>query len=128
MALLIDTSLLIAIERGDVSPDVLGSDARAISVVSVSELLHGVFRARSPVRTRRRLATDKLLKLFDALPVTEDIARLHAELGAELASDGMTIPTNDLWIGCTALFHDAGVATRDRRSLGRIPGLRVVTP
>jgi len=97
-----------------------------ISVVSVSELLHGVHRARSPVRTRRRLAVERLLALFYVLPITEEIARVHAEIGAELASDGLSVSTNDLWIGCTALVYDAGVATRDRRSFSRIPGLHVI--
>jgi predicted nucleic acid-binding protein len=127
LAVLIDTSLLIAIERGDASPDAAGEGPHAISVISVSELLHGVHRARSPVRTRRRLAVERILALFDALPITEEIARVHAEVGAELAADGTPIATNDLWIGCTALVHDAAVATRDQRSFGRIPGLRIVT-
>jgi predicted nucleic acid-binding protein len=79
------------------------------------------------VRQRRRLAAEKLLHRFAAVPITAGIARLHAELGAELASDGITVGANDFWIGCTALFHDAAVVTRDRQSFGRIPGLRVIT-
>jgi tRNA(fMet)-specific endonuclease VapC len=95
-------------------------------VISVSELLHGVHRAQPAVRTRRRLVVERILAPFDALPITEEVARVHAEIGADLAAAGTPIPTNDLWIGATALVHDLTVATRDRRSFGRIPGLRLL--
>lgn len=118
--------MLIAIERGDLPPELPGDAPHSISVVSVSELLHGVHRARSPVRSRRRIAVERLLAALDALPITEEVARVHAEIGAELVADGTPVATNDLWIGCTALVHDAAVATRDRRSFERVPGLHVI--
>ena len=125
--ILIDTSVLVAIERGEVkAADVLASADGAVSVISVSELLHGVFRARTPVRQRRRRSAEILLQRLETLPITEEVARLHAELGAELASDGITVPVNDFWIGCTALTENAAVATRDARSFSRIPGLHVI--
>jgi len=126
-AVLIDTSVLVAMERGELGAAEVADGADGnVSVVSVSELLHGVFRARTPVRQRRRRDAERLLGLYAILPITEEIARLHAELGAELAAEGITIPANDFWIGCTALVHDAAVATRDQRSFGRIPGLHIV--
>jgi tRNA(fMet)-specific endonuclease VapC len=126
LAVLLDTSLLVAIERGDAPLDAVEADAYAISVITVSELLHGVYRARPAQRTRRRLVVERLLALFDALPVTEEIARVHAEIGADLAAAGPPVTGNDLWIGATALVHDLSVATRDQRSFGRIAGLHVV--
>ncbi len=120
--------MLIAIERGDVTIEEAGAAPHAISVITVSEILHGVHRADPVHRTRRRLAVDRTLALFDALPITEDVARIHAEVGAELATQGLQIATNDLWIGATALVHDLQVATRDRRSFERIPGLDVLSP
>ncbi len=122
---LIDTSVLVPMERGEVDPEAFG-EAGAISVVSVSELLFGAFRARSPVRMRRRRTVERLLERFEALPITGEIARLHAELGAELAADGLAVPANDFWIACTALVHDAAVATRDQRGFSRIPGIRLI--
>jgi tRNA(fMet)-specific endonuclease VapC len=69
---------------------------------------------------------ERILAVFDALPITEEVARVHAEIGADLAAAGTPISTNDLWIGATALVHDLAVATRDRHSFGRIPGLRLL--
>ena len=57
MALLIDTDLLVDLERGDTASQtqqLLGDEDRAISVITVSELLHGVHRAQGATRARRR--------------------------------------------------------------------------
>lgn len=57
MAVLIDTDLLVDREHGVADPAVdhaIGDDDRAISVITVSELLHGVHRARAGERARRR--------------------------------------------------------------------------
>jgi tRNA(fMet)-specific endonuclease VapC len=124
---LIDASILIPIERGELrAAEVLAGEEGLVSVISVSELLFGVFRSRTPVRVRRRRVVERLLQRLAVQPITEEIARLHAELDAELVSDGVTVAANDLWIGCTALVEGAAVATRDARSFSRIPGLHVV--
>ena len=52
---LIDTSVLIDVERGALSLEPLATEGKAISVISVSELLHGVHRAErrpSPAQAR----------------------------------------------------------------------------
>ena len=126
MALLIDTSLLVAFERNNAAIESLGDEERAISVVSVSELLHGVHRARRAQQTRRRAVVEAILAAFDAIPITEPVARIHAEIWARLAGRGSVIGNHDLWIAATALSHGFGVATRDARDFERVPGLRVL--
>jgi predicted nucleic acid-binding protein len=118
--------LLVAIERRDASDDLLGDAHQAISVITVSELLHGVHRADVAHRTRRRLVVERILAVFDALPITEEIARVHAEVGADLAVRGQQITTHDLWIASTALVHDLTLATRNPRDFARVPGLQVI--
>ena len=131
MGILIDTNLLIDLERqGDEKlrdglPD--GED-RAISVITVSELLHGVARARGAAHTRRRAFVEHLLAGLDALPITEPVARVHADIWADLARRGALIGAHDMWIAATAVAHGFSVATRDAEHFDRIPGLRVITP
>lgn len=128
MAVLIDTSVLIDAERrGGSLADAIGRQDRAISVITASELLHGVHRARTPaLRARRAAFVEHLLAAIEPLPITTSIARAHAEVWAELESDGNLVGAHDLWIAATALSHGMGLATANCRDFERIPGLAVV--
>jgi tRNA(fMet)-specific endonuclease VapC len=130
VALLIDTDLLIDFERGAGNPEVeehLGDEDRAISVITVSELLHGVLRATGARRTQRRAFVEYLLAGLQPIPITEPVARVHADIWADLANRGEPIGAHDLWIAATALAHGLGVATRNASDFERVTGLRVVT-
>jgi predicted nucleic acid-binding protein len=129
MAVLIDTDLLIELERGIGSPAVealLGEEDRAISVITVSELLHGVHRATGSRRARRGAFVEHLLAGLRAVPITESVARVHADLWAQLSAQGETIGAHDLWIGATAVAHGLAVATGNVADFRRVPGLRVI--
>jgi len=97
-------------------------------VITVSELLHGVHRARGPVRARRLAFVEHLLAGFDPLPITETVARVHAEIWAGLSRRGLTVGAHDLWIAATALASGFGIATADTGDFQQIPGLRVLSP
>jgi len=129
MALLLDSDVLIELERGaeDAALDrFLGDDDRTISVITVSELLHGVLRASGPIRTRRRAFVEHLLAGLEAIPITEPVARIHAEIWADLAQRGAVIGAHDLWIAATAIAHGLTLATGNTREFERIQGLRLL--
>jgi tRNA(fMet)-specific endonuclease VapC len=129
VAVLIDTDLLIDLERGVGAPTVeqlLGDEDRAISVITVSELLHGVARATGARRAHRSAFVEHLLGELQALPITEPVARVHAGIWAALAQRGAVIGAHDLWIAATALTYGLGVATRNAADFERVDGLRVV--
>ena len=130
MAILIDTDLLVDWERDgtDELQSLLGAEQRAISVITVSELLHGVHRARGSRRVRRQAFVEHVITGFDPIPITEAVARIHSEVWADLSRRGVTVGAHDLWIGATALAFGLGVATGNAGDFGRIPGLRVLTP
>ncbi|HLY50168.1 MAG TPA: PIN domain-containing protein [Solirubrobacteraceae bacterium] len=129
MAVLIDTDMLVDLERGVVNPeieDAIGDEDRAISVITVSELLHGVHRARGAQRTRRRAFVEHLLGGMRALEITEQIARVHADIWAQLAAKGQLIGAHDLWIAATAVAHGMAIASGNTDEFQRVPGLRVI--
>jgi tRNA(fMet)-specific endonuclease VapC len=127
VGVLIDTSVFVEQERqGRPLEDAIDDEEWGISVVSVSELLHGVRRARGATRTRRQAWVEALLAGAEAVPITTPVARVHAEVWASLAEQGTAIGQHDLWIGATALTYGLGVVTRNERDFMRIPGLRVV--
>jgi tRNA(fMet)-specific endonuclease VapC len=127
MAVLIDTSVLVHVERrGHSLDEAIGEQDRAISVITASELLHGVHRARTgAIRARRAAFVEHLLSAIEPLPITTAVARAHAEIWAELESDGNLIGAHDLWIAATALSQGMEVATANARDFERVPGLSV---
>jgi tRNA(fMet)-specific endonuclease VapC len=128
MAVLIDTTVLVNAERrGQSLDEAIGDQDRAISVITASELLHGVHRAQAgSVRARRSAFVEYVISVIEPLPITTAIARAHAEIWAELEKDGNLIGAHDLWIAATALSHGMDIATANTRDFGRVPGLNVV--
>ncbi len=131
MGLLIDASVLIEHERGrlDLSAYLSGVEEEEffLSVITVSELLHGVHRAPDPaVRSRRAAWVDAVLERFPLLPVDVASARAHARIWAGLAAEGQIIGHHDLWLAATCVAHDLRMATADVREFQRVPGLQVL--
>ena len=131
MGTLIDTSVLIAVERGRLNPAQLGEEDEdepiAIAAISAAELLHGVNRLKSAVgRMRAERWVDHTLAQFPCIAFNLPIARIHARLGAELAEKGTQVGAHDLMIAATAVWLDYRIATRDLRSFPKIRGLDVV--
>ncbi len=130
MASLIDSSVLIDVERGRVVLGVLlegrGDRGIAMAAITAAELLHGVHRLRASKRkTRAEAVVETLLSSIPVIPFDLVCARTHARLGAELARRGITVGTHDLMIGATALARGLSVITSDQRSFPRIPGLEI---
>ncbi|MDX2021269.1 MAG: PIN domain-containing protein [Deltaproteobacteria bacterium] len=130
MEALTDSSVIIAMERGQLSLSELGSIADAplvLSAISVSELLHGVHRADAKHRMRRAAFVEMILEDAITLAFDTRVARVHAHLSAALARSGTPIGAHDLQIGSTAVAHGLKVVTRKPRDFVRIPGCEVVT-
>lgn len=132
MGVLIDSSVLLAAERGVVDLKAvigeLGEDEPvAISAITASELLHGVHRAKTVAQQARREAfVEHLLAELDIAPFDALAARVHARVWAELAARFEVIGAHDLLIAATALALGYRVATRDERSFPRVPALTVL--
>lgn len=131
MALLVDTSVLIQAERHGLSLDALPlppDEPVCIAAITASELLHGLYRANSPMRRlRRERLVEALLEALPVIPVDLHVARTHAALWADLAGCGQPIGAHDLLIAATALARGAGVLTANERDFGRVPELRVIS-
>ncbi len=128
MACLLDTSVLIAAERGGQTLDgIPDGEDQLISVITASELLHGIHRATEDgIRTRRRGFVERVLTRFEVIPIDLEIARVHAETRARLQTAGETVGVHDLWIAATALRHGLHIATTNSREFERLPGLSVL--
>lgn len=133
MGILIDTSILVRLERGDFGAESLadGRDEEEmyLSVVSASELLHGVHRASTPgIRARRSAFVEGILAELPVLPVDILVARTHARLWADLAASGTPVGAHDLWIAATAIARDLTLLSGNARDFERVPGLALEIP
>jgi tRNA(fMet)-specific endonuclease VapC len=129
LAVLIDTSVLVNAERRGLPLDrAFDEEDRAISVITVSELLHGVHRAGDArIRTRRQAFVEHLISSIEPLPITTSVARAHAEIWAGLEQRGEAIGAHDMWIAATAVSHGMTIATANATEFERVPGLTVVS-
>lgn len=135
MGVILDSSILIAAERGGQTVRQILSDVRAaqgeidigLSVATIAELLHGAYRAGSEARQRRRLEfIEELCRDVPLYPVTLEVVRLVGKIEGQEEAKGMRISFEDLLIGATALHLGYSVITHNVRHFRLIPGLSVV--
>ena len=135
MGLILDSSVLIAGERrGESVWDILervqaalGETETALSAVTVIELAHGIYRAKTEAdRQRRQAFVEELWQAIPVQPVTLEIAQLAGRVEGQQAAQGVSIAFPDLLIGATALLLGYAVATLNVRHFQRIPGLSII--
>lgn len=136
MGLILDSSILIAGERrGETVKQVIqrvraahGDIESALSAISIIELTHGIYRARTDAdKVRRKAFADELARDMIVHPVSLGIAQLAGRIEGEQAAKGISIAVEDLIIGTTALYIGFDVATLNVKHFQAIPGLNVVT-
>ena len=130
MGIIIDTSILIDFERGfiDMTPHIKGREQEEfyISVITASELLHGVFRAKDlDIRSRRSAFVEGILERFSIIPIDLSTARIHSQLWADLESQGIMIGLHDLWLAAACISNGHTLVTSNLREFERVPGLKI---
>ena len=135
LGVVLDSSVLITAERRKLTAAEavesiqkrIGDVPLALSVVTVAEVGHGIYRAnKTDIRERRRLFLDELKATVPIYPVTDATAEIIARVGGEQAAKGITVPLGDLIIGACALELGYSIGTSNARDFNRIPGLSVI--
>lgn len=135
MGLILDSSVLIAGERrGETVKQVIervrgvcGDAESALSVISILELTHGIYRAKTEAdRERRKAFAEELTRDMIVHPVSLAISQLAGQIEGEQASKGVSIALDDLIIGATALHLGFDVVTLNTKHFQAIPGLKVI--
>jgi predicted nucleic acid-binding protein len=135
MGLILDSSILIAGERGGEGvreilrrvQTILGETESGLSAVTIVELTHGIYRAKSDAdRERRRAFTEELCRDMTIHQLALEIAQLAGKIEGEQAARGISIAFEDLLIDATAVHIGYSVATLNVRHFQVIPGLSVV--
>jgi predicted nucleic acid-binding protein len=133
VGLLIDASAAIALERRGAALDDFGaairSEALAISVLRLGELVAGVALAGDPARAARRHAfVEALLRDVEVAALDLAAGRVYGRLYAERGRGGAQIGDLDLLLAARDRVRGDGIVTLDRHHFDQVPGLRVVAP
>jgi predicted nucleic acid-binding protein len=135
LGVVLDSSIVITAERKNLPVPQLveaiqtayGEIELSLSPVTVAELVHGIYRARtSEVSRRRREYVDELIQLLPLQPITLQTAYLAGQIEGQEAAKGNVLPFNDLLIAAAAMEQGYAVLTENLRHFAKIPGLQVL--
>ena len=128
MGLILDTSVLIAAEKGEVDFSLWQDYGEAyISSITLTELLVGVHRANTEERKVKRSAfVEHVISKIANLAFGEEEARTYAQLLRSLFEQGTTLGVHDMLIGATAISRGYPILTMNIADFKRIPGLEVI--
>lgn len=111
---ILDTGVLIAIERGQLDVDaVLGMDDAAIAAITAMDLLAGVERADDKHKQAWAVHVETLLGALPIEPYQLGVARVHARLVVEAMSQGRPRSAYDMIIAATAAATNRILLTTD---------------
>ena len=122
--LLLDTSVVIAVGRGELDDLRRRTETATISALTVCGLHHGVLLASDGQRPGRLALLSWVERTFRPLPIDERVAPAYGRLAfvARTAGRDVRRGTADLLIAATAAAHGLTLLTRDER-LARLPDL-----
>jgi tRNA(fMet)-specific endonuclease VapC len=125
--LIIDTGVLVALERGGIPvADTISDDADlALAAVTAAELLVGVELANDERRPRRSASVESVLAAIPVIPYDVRVAREHARLLAHTRRTGRPRGAHDLQIAATAAASRRLILTTDSQAFDRLPGIEV---
>lgn len=135
LGLVLDSSVAIAAERSKqpVAEFIRaifrahGSVDLSLSPVTVAELVHGIYRSKTPeAGARRREYIEELLRLIPVHPATSRTAWLVGQIEGQEAAKGNVVPFSDLMIAAAAIEQGYAVLTGNIRHFQKVPGLSVI--
>ena len=99
------------------------AESLCISVISLSELLHGANKSKNPAAASRKVS-DFVSRLI-VLDYGEKAADHYGDIKARLELQGMIIGPNDLHIAAHARSESLVLVTNNTSEFGRVEGLRL---
>jgi len=126
--LILETTVLIAYERGTIDRSALDNDELAVAAVSIAEYRVGIELSDTAARAADRArALAVIASAIDILDYTESTAAHHARLIAHVRKLGKPRGAHDLILAAHAVETDRVVLSRDAAArFGDLPGVVAV--
>ena len=132
MGWLIDTSLWIAVERGQLGAADIAAITRQepvyLSPVNVAEIQFGVELLPAGAKKQKAAAALRRLRRKPQLRITVETAEVFGALAAKLkkARRDPNVRINDLWLAAQAIQRNLKLLTLNPRDFKDIPGLKMI--
>ena len=127
-ALIVDTGVLVDVERGKRQLDdvIADDDDVAIAAITLAELEVGVRLASTKSQlAKRRLFIDSILSAASVIRYDEPTALRHADLLAHVRQMGRPRGAHDLIVAATAAATGRTLVTTDSRAFTDLPDISV---
>lgn len=121
MSVLVDTSVLIDVLRGEAAAGAVLRDARTVGPLHASEVTR--LEVLAGMRSAEETATRSLLAILDCHPLDSRVAELAGQLGRRWLPGNRGIDSADLAIAATAMLLDAPLLTRNVKHFPMFEGL-----
>ena len=109
----IDTNVIIKFLNGDEKARQIFDENQdiAIPVTVVGELSFGA--CKSARRQENLELFNGFVSQYSILPIDKTVADIYGEIKASLASKGINLPENDIWIAATAKANNRKIISFD---------------
>jgi predicted nucleic acid-binding protein len=123
--LILDTNVLVGMQRGSIERSAFDNDDLAIAAITVAEFRVGIELATSAERAAARArALDAIIGAVEVLHYTSHTAARHAQLLAHTRRIGRLRGAHDLIIAAHAAEADRVVISNDPAArFGALPGV-----
>lgn len=121
MSVLVDTSVVIDVLRGQGAAAAVLRDARAAGPLHASEVTR--LEVLAGMRAREEAATRALLAVFVWHALDERVADVASELGRRWLPGNRGVDSADLAVAATAVLLDAQLLTRNIKHFPMFSGL-----
>ena len=128
MTFFLDANIISYLLRGDdrlkavIADKLLQGDKVKIPRVAYYEVKRGLLSCGATAKMNRFMNWASLL---GTVSLTDNTLEIAAQIYADLSQKGSIIEDDDIFIGATALEHNATLITNNENHLGRIPNLKI---
>jgi len=129
---LIDTSLWIAIERGQIGAAdiqaITGQEPIFVSPVNLAEIRFGIGLMSDAKQRHRAMAMLRRMRRKPLLRIAGETAEIFGELAAKLTQTGRgpDFRVQDLWLAAQAVQRELTLLTANAKDFQDIPQLKLV--
>ena len=127
MRYLLDTDVVIDHFRGKRFLDLKFIQAGSISIITLAELLYGVYKSHNPKKSLETLQKNILTLQLNVENLNDQAVDEFGQIKAGLEMVGNRLDDFDLLIAATASVTNCILVTRNLRHFERIKGLKLYT-